>query len=108
MKNGGGFQLNNRQAYSDPTAAVAIGKVQKELKNEKVITDCFASRKGKCSVLNISKCKGLSCGFYKTEVQVREGKIKAFERIKTLDKPLQMHISETYYGRKMPWMKGDV
>jgi len=86
----------------------AIGNVERERRRKKVETSavCFASRKGRCSILKVSKCDGLSCGFYKTEEQYREGRKKAFERIRTLDKSFQMNISETYYKGKKLWLKG--
>lgn len=102
--------MSDRQAYSDPTPDEAIGNVQRELKREKkkAITSCFASRKGKCSVLNVSKCDGSSCGFYKTEEQIQQERKLTFKRIKSLDKGTQMHIAESYYGNKMPWLKGEI
>lgn len=67
---------------------------------------CFALRKVRCNILDVKKCDEGNCNFYKTETQFNEDKKKTFERIRTLDKYTQMHISETYYGGKMPWLKG--
>jgi hypothetical protein len=68
--------------------------------------NCFALRKGRCNALSVEKCEGKRCSFYKTEAQDKEIRKKVMQRINSLDKPLQMHISETYYGGKMPWFKG--
>jgi|GEM_PF-1645835 hypothetical protein len=100
--------MGDRQAYLDPTPAEAIGNVQRELKKKKAINSCFASRKGKCSVLNVSKCDVSSCVFYKTEQQIQQERKLTFERIKSLDKGTQMHIAESYYGNKMPWLKEEI
>ncbi|RMD03223.1 hypothetical protein D9O40_03520 [Clostridium autoethanogenum] len=69
---------------------------------------CFALRRGKCSILDVKKCEGSDCNFYKTEAQVKKERKKVFGRIKTLDRHIQIHISETYYGGKMPWLKGGI
>lgn len=104
-----GENKSNREGYADPTAAEAIGNVERQRRKQKgeTSTGCFASRKGKCSVLNVSKCEGLKCGFYKTEAQITEERGKTFKRIKSLEKEEQLEISEKYYGNKMPWLKGD-
>lgn len=101
--------MSDRQAYSDPTPAEAIGNVERQRRKQKgkTSTGCFASRKGKCSVLNVSKCEGSSCGFYKTEEQIQQERKLTFKRIKSLDRGTQMHIAESYYGNKMPWLKGE-
>lgn len=93
--------MGNRQAYEDPTAAEAIGNVMKEFKRKN--SDCFALRKCRCSTLNVKKCDGKSCGFYKTPKQIEEEKKMCFERIRSLDKEEQFKIAEKYYGNKMPW-----
>lgn len=69
---------------------------------------CFALRKGKCSILNVEKCESSGCSFYKTEVEVKEGRENAMARIRSLDKVTQNSISESYYGSKTPWLKGGV
>jgi hypothetical protein len=63
--------------------------------------DCFAYRNKRCTILTIKKCEGEKCPFYKTKEQFKLGQEKAMERILTLDKELQDHINETYYGGKM-------
>lgn len=100
--------MADRQAYSNPTAAKAVGNGIKELKKKKTINSCFALRKGKCSVLNIKKCDELSCSFYKTKQQLQQEKKLTFKRIKSLDKGTQMHIAESYYDNKMPWLKEEI
>ncbi|MDF2672434.1 MAG: hypothetical protein K0R09_699 [Clostridiales bacterium] len=62
---------------------------------------CFALRKGRCTVLNVKKCGESSCRFFKTEVQFKEDRQKAFKRISSLDEVTQRHIFETYYGGKL-------
>lgn len=94
----------NKPSYSDPTAAEAIGNVEREGSQ----IGCFALRKSRCSVLNIEKCKGMKCSFYKTEEQIQQERKIAFKRIKSLDKSTQIHIAESYYGNKMPWIKEEI
>lgn len=100
--------MGNKQVYSDPTEAEAIDKVEKGRKKQKMKTSasCFASRRGKCSVLNVNKCGGSSCVFYKTQAQIGEARAEAYKRIKSLDKATQPYIFGTYYGGKMPCLKG--
>jgi len=100
--------MSDRQAYSDPTAAKAVGNGIKEFKKKKAINSCFALRKGKCSVLNVKKCDELSCSFYKTKQQLQQEKHLTFKRIKTLDKSTQLQIAQSYYGNKMPWLKEEI
>lgn len=100
--------MADRQAYSNPTAAKTVWNGIKEFKKKKVINSCFALRKGKCSVLNVKKCDELSCCFYKTKQQLQQEKQLTFKRIKTLDKSTQLHIAESYYGNKMPWLKEEI
>lgn len=105
-----GENKNIKSSYADLTSEEAIGNVERERRKQKKKTSmgCFASRKGKCSVLNVSKCDGSSCGFYKTEEQIQQERNLTFKRIKSLDKGAQMHIAESYYGNKMPWLKEEV
>ncbi len=102
--------MSDRQAYSDPTAAKAVGNVERERRKQKRKTSasCFALKKGKCSVLNVKKCDELSCSFYKTKQQLQQEKHLTFKRIKTLDKSTQLHIAESYYDNKMPWLKEEI
>lgn len=65
---------------------------------------CFALRKGKCSVLTVKTCEG--CGFYKTMKQYKNDQRKALKRLTSLNRVTLSHISETYYGGKMPLLKG--
>ena len=61
---------------------------------------CFAydKRKG-CTALKVTNCNG--CRFYKTKGEAEEGRLKAINRIKTLDKEKRVHINETYYDSKL-------
>lgn len=70
--------------------------------------ECYALRKGRCKVLNVKKCEGPNCVFNKTEMQLKENKQKAMEKIKSLSLDKQMHISKEYYEGKMPWLKGGI
>jgi hypothetical protein len=67
--------------------------------------ECFALRKGRCTALNVKKCEGSSCSFYKTEEQYKEGREKAIKRINSLDQVTKGHILETYYGGKLEVIK---
>ena len=69
--------------------------------NNKDTKDCFAYRNKRCTILTIKKCEGPECVFYKTKEQFDLDQEKAMERILSLDKDLQYHINETYYGGKM-------
>lgn len=67
--------------------------------------ECFALRKGRCTALNVKKCEGSSCSFYKTEQQFNADREKSIKRIGSLDQVTQSHISETYYGGKLEVIK---
>lgn len=58
---------------------------------------CFANRRGRCTVLNVNACKDTECSFYKTEGQLKEDRLKALKRIRSLDQYTRMNIIETYY-----------
>lgn len=58
---------------------------------------CFANRRGRCTVLNVNGCKDTECSFYKTEEQLKEDRLKALKRIRSLDQYTRMNIIETYY-----------
>lgn len=67
---------------------------------------CIAStRNNGCSKLNVEKCMGESCSFAVTREEAEDSSKRAFERLVTLDKVLQIYISNKYYGGKMPWVK---
>jgi hypothetical protein len=61
--------------------------------------DCFAYTSRGCKALKVRNCEG--CSFYKTIEEAEAGRIKAMERIMSLDKDERGHIIETYYGGKM-------
>ena len=58
---------------------------------------CFANRRGRCTVLNVNGCKDTECSFYKTDGQLKEDRLKALKRIRSLDQSTRMNIIETYY-----------
>jgi hypothetical protein len=60
---------------------------------------CFADYGNGCKALTVKKCKG--CSFFKTREEVREGRIKAIQRILSLDKETRDFIIETYYNSKL-------
>ncbi|SHH58940.1 hypothetical protein SAMN02745207_01623 [Clostridium grantii DSM 8605] len=66
--------------------------------------DCFAIRKGRCTVLNVQKCVGSKCSFCKTRTQFQQDREKALKRISTFDGVTIRHISETYYDGKLEGM----
>jgi len=59
--------------------------------------DCFAYRNGKCLVLKIKECGGCGCKFYKTQEQFKLDRVKALERIFSLDAKDREKIFLTYY-----------
>lgn len=62
---------------------------------------CFAYKNGKCKALNIKKCVGEGCSFFKTAAQLAEEQRKVLERIRSLDQETKEHIIHLYYGGKM-------
>ncbi|MEA4920329.1 MAG: hypothetical protein VB078_05385 [Clostridiaceae bacterium] len=54
---------------------------------------------GKCRWLNVSKCTGFKCSYYKKTNSFE----KAQERLRSLDKATQKHIAQKYYGGSCPW-----
>ena len=67
---------------------------------------CIANTRGNgCSKLDVKKCIGESCPFAQTSEEAEASRKKAFERLGTLDKVIQIYISNKYYGGKMPWVK---
>jgi hypothetical protein len=58
---------------------------------------CFGNRRGRCTVLNVNGCKDTECSFYKTEAKLKEDRLKALKRIRSLDQYTRMNIIETYY-----------
>lgn len=58
--------------------------------------ECFALRKGRCTVLVVRKCQGEECPFYKTPEQYAADQQQALERIQALDPEVQEHIRRTY------------
>lgn len=75
---------------------------------DNIAKDCFAYHKGRCRALTVKQCEGKGCSFYKTKQQLQQEKHLTFKRIKTLDKSTQLHIAESYYGNKMPWLKEEI
>ncbi len=63
--------------------------------------NCFAYKNRRCKALKITKCEGVSCGFFKTKSQVEEDQKRVFRRIKSLDEDSRKHIMELYYKGKM-------
>lgn len=55
---------------------------------------CFADNAGKCTALNVKKCKG--CNFYKTHEEARISRKTAKKRLKSLDKTARIGIAEKY------------
>ena len=60
---------------------------------------CFAENKGRCTALKIKECE--ECSFFKTKEEAEEGRMKAIERIDSLNKERRDHINEIYYGLKL-------
>ena len=65
---------------------------------------CFGMKMGRCGAVE-KGCLGYEvCPFYKTQAQSDADRRKAFDRIAGLPLPLQVHIAETYYSGKYPWL----
>lgn len=47
------------------------------------MTDCFALRGKRCTVLNVRECQGPSCPFYKTEAEFIEGRHDAMDKLRS-------------------------
>lgn len=43
---------------------------------------------------------------YEALKNIEQDKKKTFERIRTLEKSIQMHIFKCYYGGRTSWLKG--
>ena len=66
---------------------------------------CIANTRGNiCSKLDVKKCMGESCPFAQTIEEAEASSKKVFERLRGLDKVVQIYISNKYYGGKMPWL----
>lgn len=64
-------------------------------------------RKNKCRKLVVDICLEDKCPFMKTHKQLEESNKYVFRRLSKLDRELQLHISDKYYGGNMPWNKGE-
>ncbi|MCT8977224.1 hypothetical protein N4T77_11480 [Clostridium sp. CX1] len=68
--------------------------------------DCIAlSKVGRCTRLNIGKCKGEECTFKRTHKEEFNSIQHAYQRLANLDRSIQSHIAKKYYGGYMPWSK---
>ena len=63
--------------------------------------ECFAYKNGRCKALKVQQCEGVSCGFFKTTMQVTKAQQDVFSRIKAMDDISRKHIMDLYYGGKM-------
>lgn len=61
---------------------------------------CFGNRKGKCMILEISKCSGTGCCFYKSDEEFRDGQRKSMNRIKSLGSQRRKYIMKKYHSRR--------
>ena len=67
--------------------------------------ECFAAMNGaKCSILRVERCVG-HCAFRKTAVELADEQAAVFERLASLPIEQQLHIADTYYDGKHPWIK---
>ncbi|MCD8500808.1 MAG: hypothetical protein LRY71_02920 [Bacillaceae bacterium] len=57
---------------------------------------CFAYKDGKCKVLRVKWCEGVGCSFFKTEHQLQQDRLKAFEHIQSLDANIRNEIIDMY------------
>ena len=62
------------------------------------MNDCVFCKGNKCAALSEKQCIG--CHFYKTDKELKEGRQKASERIRTLPPDIQTHIHQKYYARR--------
>lgn len=69
---------------------------------------CFAIKKGKCEALLVGKCAGCDkCAFFKPKWMNDRDKSRANRRIAGLSAEQQSHISEKYFGGRIPWKLQD-
>ena len=61
---------------------------------------CFAYKNGKCKILRVNQCEGMSCRFFKTSEQLEEERKQSFERIQSLDPFVRNDIMKTYFSGK--------
>ena len=58
--------------------------------------ECFALRKGRCTVLVVRKCQGEECPFYKTPEQYAADQQQALERIQALEPERRAYLMGKY------------
>ena len=54
---------------------------------------------GKCNYLNISKCSGAKCPYFRHKGTQND----SYKRLCILDESTQNHIAHKYYNGKRPW-----
>ncbi len=59
---------------------------------------------GKCKLMNVPACFGVSCTYYKKI----DSLTKAYERLSSLPEAKQECIAQKYYGGFRPWKGTDV
>ena len=55
-----------------------------------------------CSCTEVANCLGEKCSCW------HNSRIRAFERLRSLDEEKQEHISKKYYGGKRPWAEAEM
>ena len=70
-----------------------------------MIKNCFANKRGECSVMRDGKCAGI-CAFYKTKDKHEKDTKSLYDRLAGLPNVHQRYIAETYYGGDQPWNIG--
>ena len=66
--------------------------------------DCSSlSDNGKCTRLNVTKCRGENCPFKKSCEEENDSKERAYQRIMSLERSMQIHIAKKYFEGTMPW-----
>ena len=64
---------------------------------------CVYSLSNGCSILNIKKCSGITCSFYKTLEDSKESQNKWCAHMRSISAEKQKQISRNYYGGKKIW-----
>jgi len=69
---------------------------------------CFAlDSKNGCKVLSVERCRGNSCGFYKTKEQFLADRRASFDLIAKKPIKEQLAIANNYYSGDQPWNRAD-
>ena len=60
------------------------------------MTDCYALKAKRCTVLNVRECQGSECPFYKTLTEFVTGRHESMDRLRSEGK---QELIERYHAR---------